>query len=468
MDTVFLKMLNMCITAGWIALVVIIIRFHLKKVPRAVSLFLWCLVAIRLVIPVSIESFLSLVPNDETIPYDITYAEHPNIQTGIPDLGSGLNSYMYWELAPNPTESANPMQIIIFVASIIWLVGMGIMMLYTLISYIKFCKKVSEAVCLKENIYFCDRIDTPFILGIFKPRIYLPSNISEQDAEYVLCHEFSHIKHNDYLWKPFAFLLLTIYWYNPVLWIAFFLFCKDIEIACDERVIKQLGVENKKSYSLALINCSAAHKTHAACPLSFGETAVKSRVKSVLNYKKPAVWIVVVCVILCVALSVCFLTDPKQSLRAQNETVSYPLYISESLKADKIVYEAAQYSSVVYKEEYLMPSFYVWWGDKVLYTTPHPENLANYDWHEIGELTELELTKDNFDSLITNEIWTEGYSAEEIRKNCVQAYSVADDEDNLYYIIKLNNGDTYAAKGYIDYGIRWIFHLNEHNLNKMP
>ncbi|MBQ8783010.1 MAG: hypothetical protein IJZ57_04485 [Clostridia bacterium] len=471
MEAVFLKMLNMCITAGWIALAVIIIRFHLKKAPRVVSLFLWALVAVRLVFPFSIESFLSLIPNDETIPYDIMYAAHPNIQTGIPNLGAGLNSYMYFELAPNPTESVNPMQIIVFVASIIWLVGMGIMMLYALISYIKICQKVSGAVCLKGNIFYCDTIDTPFILGFFKPRIYLPSGISEQDAQYVINHEMSHIKRLDHIWKPLGFLLLAVYWYNPILWVAYILFCKDIELACDERVIREMGEKNKKPYSLALINCNASKRMVTVCPLAFGETGVKSRIKSVLNYKKPSFWVVMVCVVLCVALSVCFLTDPKQSLRAKNETVSYPHYISEHLSADYIIYEAGHYSSVFYKEDYLMPSFYVWWGDKVLHTTPHPEDFMNSDWYEIGELTEFELTKDNFDCLMTNEIWVEGFSAETLRMTCEQAYIATDGGGRIYYVLKQRNGETFIAQGYAypeRQEIRWVFKLKAQSSGKTP
>lgn len=465
MEAVFLKMLNMCITAGWIALAVIIIRFHLKKAPRVVSLFLWGLVAIRLVCPFSVESFLSLIPNDETVPYDIMYAEHPNIQTGIPRLGARLNSYMYYELAPNIGDSANPMQIIVFVASIIWIVGMGIMMLYALISYIRICQKVGGAVCLKENIYYCDTIDTPFILGLFKPRIYLPSGISKEDTNYVISHEFAHINRLDHIWKPFGFLLLSVYWYNPILWVVYILFCKDIEFACDERVIRKMGVECKKPYSLALINCSTAHKKVSAYPLAFGETGVKSRVKSVLHYKKPAFWVVVVCVVLCVALSVCFLTNPKQSLRAKNEITDYPLYVAESFVADKIIYEAGHYSSIIYKEGWNMPSFYIRWSDKILYSL---DDFYSLEWREIGELNPIKLNKETFDELLTSEFWAEGYSAKEIRNNCVEAYSATNPNDDVYYIFKLNNGDTYAAIGYIGFGTRYIFKLEYQTTTDVP
>lgn len=460
MEAVFLKMLNMCITAGWIALAVIIIRFHLKKVPRVVSLFLWGLVAIRLVCPFSVESFLSLIPNDETVPYDIMYAEHPNIQTGIPKLGAGLNGYMYYELAPNIGDSANPMQIIVFVASIIWIAGMGIMMLYALISYIKFCQKVSGAVCLKGNIFYCDTIDTPFILGFFKPRIYLPSGISEEDANYVISHEFAHINRFDHIWKPFGFLLLTVYWYNPILWIAYILFCKDIEFACDERVIRKMGVECKKPYSLALINCSTAHKKVSAYPLAFGETGVKSRVKSVLNYKKPAFWVVVVCVVLCVALSVCFLTDPKQSLRAKNETEVLEFKLTEVYDATEFVYLASHFSSYDVFEKY-MPSFYMPSGENKLYMEPIYTGIMTSTHQLVGEMKNLELTEENFDNLLTDEMWREGYYAELLRKgNSSARYVVTQDGKVFFYLLRQYNNDVFAVMGYTGTKeIRYIFKL---------
>lgn len=157
----------------------------------------------------------------------------------------------------------------------------------------------------------CDRIDTPFILGVFRPRIYLPSNMSEQDVTYVLAHEQAHIKRHDHWWKPLGFALLTIYWFHPILWIAYVLLCRDIELACDEKVIKEMGIDIKKPYSDALINCSIPRRAITACPLAFGEVGVKERVKTVLNYKKPAFWIVLIAVIACVIVAVCFLTNPK-------------------------------------------------------------------------------------------------------------------------------------------------------------
>ena len=310
MEAVFLKILNMSITASWLVLAVIVSRFLLKKAPKAFSVILWGLVGIRLILPFSLESVLSLVPSAETVPGDIVYSAAPEINSGIAFLNSAVNPLISETLAPNEISSANPMQIITIIASAVWVVGIAAMLLYTVVSFLRFRSKVREAAPFNENIYLCDGIGTPFILGVIRPRIYLPSDIGKADMEYVIAHERAHLKRRDHLWKPLGFLLLAVYWFNPVLWIAYILLCRDIELACDEKVIRDRGVEIKKSYSEALVNCSVPRKMIAACPLAFGEGSVKGRIKSVLNYKKPAFWIIIVGVIACVAVSVCFLTNP--------------------------------------------------------------------------------------------------------------------------------------------------------------
>lgn len=310
MEAVFLKIMNMSITASWLVLAVIALRFLLKKAPKAFSVILWGLVGIRLVLPFSFESILSLIPSAETVPNDIVYAPIPEIDSGIGALNSAINPIISGTLAPNEISGANPIQTVTLIASVVWVVGIAAMLLYTLISYLLFRRKVREAAPFRENIYLCDGIGTPFILGVIRPRIYLPSNVSGADAQHVIAHERAHIKRRDHLWKPLGFLLLAVYWFNPMLWIAYILLCRDIELACDERVIKEKGTRIKKSYSEALINCSVPRKMIAACPLAFGEGSVKGRIKSVLNYKKPAFWIIIVSIIACVVAAVCFLTNP--------------------------------------------------------------------------------------------------------------------------------------------------------------
>ena len=314
MEAIFLKILNMSITASWLVLAIVILRLILKKAPKAISVFMWALVGVRLICPFSFESILSLIPSAETVPQDIIYSEAPAIHSGVPIFNSTVNPIISESLAPEVGASVNPMQIIAFVASVVWIVGIVAMLLYTVISYFRIHRKVREAVPYQDNIWLCDHIDTPFILGVIRPRIYLPSNMNEQDIEYVIAHEKAHLKRHDHWWKPLGFLLLTVYWFNPILWIAYILLCKDIELACDEKVIKDMGTEIKKPYSEALINCSAPRKMISACPLAFGEVGVKGRVKSVLNYKKPAFWIIVVAVVASIVVAVCFLTNPTTKL----------------------------------------------------------------------------------------------------------------------------------------------------------
>lgn len=322
MEDLFLKIFNMSITASWIALAVMLLRLPLKKAPKWIMGVLWAFVALRLMLPISLESVLSLIPSAQTLPADFTYSPAPIINSGIPAVNSAVNSVISESLAPAPGASANPTQILSFIASAIWIIGVAGMLLYMVISYIALKLKVRESVAIAKpdgfgtdkTVRICDRIPSPFILGVIFPKIYLPSNLGEDDMQYVMEHERTHIKRGDHLWKPLGFLLLSVYWFNPILWAAYVLMCKDIELACDEKVIRNLGEDSKKAYSEALINCSAPRRLVSACPLAFGEVGVKERIKRVLNYKKPAFWIIIVAAVSCVVVAVCFLTNPKRQL----------------------------------------------------------------------------------------------------------------------------------------------------------
>ena len=318
MNAVFIKLLNMSITASWLVLAVILLRFFLKKAPKWIMGVLWGFVAIRLICPFSLESIFSLVPSTEPIPQNIILSEYPAINSGLPIINQTINPILSESLAPNAGDSINPMQIIVSAASVVWIIGILAMLLYTFISYVRIRRKVCEAVPLKDNIWVCDHISTPFILGMIRPRIYLPSSMNEEDIEYVISHEKVHLKRKDHIWKPLGFLLLSVYWFNPILWVAYILLCKDIELACDEKVIRQFGMEIKKPYSDALINCSVPRKMISACPLAFGEVGVKERVKGVLNYKKPAFWVILVAVIICIATAICLLTMLMYGKEASN------------------------------------------------------------------------------------------------------------------------------------------------------
>lgn len=325
MENIFLDLFNMSINACWLVLAIILFRLIFKKAPKSLRVIMWGLVGLRLICPFSFESVLSLIPSAEPVPPEIIHSNSSANLSGVDilnsvgnnqvnyDLGIQSGSIVFNEYTAPDGNTINPLLIITYIASIIWIVGMVAMLLYTLISYLRIVRKVREATPLQENIWICDNISTPFILGIIKPRIFLPSSMNEQDLEFVIAHEKAHLKRRDHLWKPLGFALLTVYWFNPVLWVAYVLLCRDIELACDEKVIKELGTEIKKPYSEALINCSVPRKMISACPLAFGETGVKGRIKSVLNYKKPAFWVIVVAVVTCVVLAVCFMTNPETS-----------------------------------------------------------------------------------------------------------------------------------------------------------
>ena len=327
MDAVFLKLLNLSLTASWLCLAVLLVRLLLKKAPKAISCALWALVGLRLLFPFSIESMLSLIPSAEPLPEDILLSPTPTINSGIPVINEVVNPVISDSLAPTPGDSVNPLQVITTVAGYVWLVGMAAMLVYMLVTYLRVKSKVAEAVKIEGNVYECDHVDTPFILGVIRPRIYLPSSMNEADRAFVIAHEQAHLRRLDHVWKPLGFLLLTVYWFNPLLWLGYILLCRDIELACDEKVIRQLGTDIKKQYSEALINCSVPRRAISACPLAFGEVGVKGRIKSVLNYKKPAFWIILVAVVALVVTGVCFLTDPPgEDPRAQYYSEYSSLY----------------------------------------------------------------------------------------------------------------------------------------------
>ena len=311
MEAVFLKLLNMSITASWLVFAVFLLRILFRKAPKFVSMLLWALVGIRLVCPFSLKSILSVIPNPEPVPSEILTAEHPVIQSGISAVNETMNPVLSETFAPSAETGVSPLGSLAFVASVLWLCGIGVLLLYTAVSYRRIHKSVREAALYQGNVWLCDRIDTPFIFGVIRPRVFLPSDIEKADLPYVLAHEQAHLKRRDHLWKPLGFLLLTVYWFNPVLWVAYILFCKDMELACDERVLRTLGAACKKPYSNALINCSVPRKRISACPLAFGETGVKERVRSVLNYKKPAFWLAAVAVVAVAVAALVFLTNPE-------------------------------------------------------------------------------------------------------------------------------------------------------------
>ena len=310
MSELFLKIVNMSISASWVVVAVLALRFCLKKAPKWVNVLLWGIVAARMVFPFSIESVLSLIPSAETISPTIMMEQTPSVQTGVPALNHVINPVISSSFTPAPGASANPLQIWIPVLTGIWLFGIAALFLYSAVSYWRLRRKVCEAVILRGNIYQSEKVCSPFVLGIIKPKIYLPYHMDSREMDHVIAHEQTHIRRKDHWWKPLGFLLLTIHWFNPLMWLSYVLLCRDIELACDEKVIGKMGNAQRADYTQALVACSVDRRLIAACPLAFGEIGVKERVKSVMNYKKPAFWIVLASVIVCAVIAVCFLTNP--------------------------------------------------------------------------------------------------------------------------------------------------------------
>lgn len=328
MDALFLSMLDRSISGSLVVLAVLLLRLVLKKAPKWLHCTLWALVAFRLVCPVSIESSVSLMPEREKIQSqtgeiaEIYSAAGPEAE---PDIESENyiwhKTNIWYETAELDGTSRITGPAVVTeepgihwpgIGSIVWLTGAGLLLLYAAVSYLRLRKQVRASMELGNGVYLCDYIDTPFILGILRPRIYLPSEMNPKDAAHVLAHEKAHLTRKDHWWKPLGFCLLSAYWFNPVLWLAYWLLCRDIELACDERVVKSMPLPDKKAYSEALLKCSVPRHRIVSCPLAFGEVGVRERVKNVLHYKKPAFWIVLAAVMLSLIAAVCFLTDPQE------------------------------------------------------------------------------------------------------------------------------------------------------------
>ncbi len=312
MNEFFLKIINMSISASWLIFAVLILRLVLKKAPKWVNVLLWGIVAIRLICPFSFESALSLIPSAETFPKKIISGPSFDVQSGITPVDNRINDYLGDRYFEGVTVPANNGNTIMTILTIVWTIGILLLVAYTVISYWRLHREIDTAVRYKDNIFQSENVSSPFVLGLIKPRIYLPFKLDGQDMEHVVAHEQAHIRRKDHWWKPLGFLLLTIHWFNPLMWLAYVLLCRDIELACDEKVIKGLSNEQRADYTQALVTCSVNRRMIAACPLTFGEVGVKERVKSVMNYKKPAFWVIIIAVIVCVGVAVCFLTNPKQ------------------------------------------------------------------------------------------------------------------------------------------------------------
>ncbi len=309
---IFIGVLNMSLISSLVILAVIVLRLILRRAPRVITCLLWSIAGVRLMLPIGFECILSLVPSAEPISAEIALSPEPKINSGIEAIDRIVNPAMA-SLTPAAGDSANPLQVIIPAAAAVWIIGIAAMLIYALISYLRISRRVAMSIPGDEHdtrVRICDGISSPFILGIFKPLIYLPSDIGAEERELVLSHERAHLSRLDHVWKPLAYLVLAVHWFDPLCWLGYILFCRDIEAACDERVIKNFDLDEKCRYSQALLDENTGRRVPAVCPLAFGEIGVKERVKNVLNYKKPAFWVMIFAIVLCVTAAICLLTDP--------------------------------------------------------------------------------------------------------------------------------------------------------------
>ena len=355
MSGIFLKLLNLSISASWLVLVVLALRLVLKRAPKWVNVLLWGMVALRLMLPFSIESALSLIPSAETVsPEVVRFDPAPTITSGVELIDNAVNPSLSESFAAAPLASVNPLYVWTYLAGWVWLIGLAAMLLYALVSYLRLRRRVSASIPLWENIYVCDEVPSPFILGIVRPRIYLPSALDEAQRGSVLSHERAHLARRDHWWKPLGYVLLAVYWFNPLLWLAYTLLCRDIELACDERVLRGMDAGQVKAYSSALLACSVPRRMIAACPLAFGEVGVGARVKNALRYKKPAFWVVAASVAVCVVVAVCFLTNPLTDTDAaglvgfRREQVTYADVTDENSAQPSSVQLTAEETDAVY------------------------------------------------------------------------------------------------------------------------
>lgn len=363
MEKMFLNLVNVSVNSCWLILAVLILRIVLKKAPKTIICALWAVVGLRLLLPFTFELPVSLIPSAEVFPEEFLYAAEPKINTGFEAVDNILNPVIAEALAPAPGASANPTQLNAIIFPVIWLAVIALIFIYMLISFLRVKYKVREAAFLFDEIWCCDNISTPFVLGLIRPRIYVPSTMTAEYGVYVIGHEKAHIKRLDHIWKPLGFFVIAVHWFNPVVWLAYVMFCRDIEFACDEKVIKMIGTDKKKEYSTALLNLSSPKHIISACPLAFCENGVKARIKAVLSYKKPAFWVILVAVVLAVASAVAFFAGPALEApidKELEEFITSRIYEQMERDYNKNMYRICEFEVLDSLEDGEKSTVYIW------------------------------------------------------------------------------------------------------------
>ena len=407
MNELFIYLFNVSISAGFFVLAILLFRLIFKRAPKFVTVLLFGLVGLRLILPISIETNFSLVPSRETLPKDIETEQYPAIDSGIPAIDEIVNPAIGSSLTPSVGDSANPMQIVIGLSSYLWITVTALMILYLAVSFIRLRLKLHESVRLSENVYISDQAKTPFILGVIKPKIFIPSSTDEKYHRLIIAHERAHLKRGDHIWKPLAFLILSVYWFNPILWVAYYILCRDIELACDEKVTRNMEGSEKGEYSEAMLACSNTMHV-GACPLAFGEVGVKTRIERIAEYVKPTTVIIILSVAVSIILAGCFLTYKKD---ADRKIVGGIYYAYGSVYSDST-------RSIPCDD---VPLFIFFDDGRIMVES---RDLDKGTFRELREVHKCYLSKKDYLKLFDGE-----YDTDHIRKYTVAAYRITTPRD---------------------------------------
>lgn len=447
-DNIFIELLNMSYIGSIVIGVVLLLRILLKKLPKKFSYVLWIVPLVRLMIPFSIESVLSLIPvNPEPIPIDIGYAVKPEINTGVANVDYSVNNMLP---VPEIVASINPLQILISIGAIIWFVVMMGMIIYGVLSYYKFKKQLIDSTWIEGNIYCSSSIDTPFVIGIAKPKIYLPNSVLKSEQGYILLHEQTHIKRFDHVFRCIAYITLCTHWFNPLVWLSFYLSGKDMEMSCDESVISELGGNVKKEYSQSLLNFTTKKAKLSMSPLAFGEGDTKGRVKNVLNFKKPKAYFIILIAIILVSVSVGLLANPRNNV---NETTIN----GHTYGVVDVLFQSPRYS-FTYTED-TAPNFSIS-SDYMLYSKE-----GEHDWTQVGGLYETDTKTEELMSWILIKEFLEDRTVELINDTNILYRADTNNDNNVFYLV--TETKEHQILVFIGYeaqegaSIRWIFEVEQ-------
>jgi len=448
MSQLFLTVLNMSLTASYVILVVMLIRLLLKKVPKSISYALWSVVAFRLIIPFSFESIFSLMPRNTKIvlnPHNVIYQQSPQINNRIEAVDSFVNNSIP---APIIKASVDPLRIYIEIGTYIWVLGMLTLLIYSFLSVLILKRRLKGAQLIEKNIFEAKNIRTPFVIGLINPSIYLPVGLSKEEKDYILLHEQVHIYRKDHIIKLLAFLILSVHWFNPFVWIAFILMSMDMEMSCDEKVLKSMNEDVKKPYANTLLSLAAGRYILNGSPLAFGEGNIKTRIKNILNYKKPKFWILLFSIIIAAVIGIGLAMNPKSTV---SSTVTFN---GSSYKVKEILYQSPMYSfgyTLDTAPQYCISS------DFVLFS-----KQASEDWVMQGKLDPYKISKHKLHALF-NQPSENVYEAINDTKLIYRTDTV-DDAQTFYLVLQLQNEDVLLAIGYDNNDsrhIRWLFELEE-------